>query len=204
MWLSRGIEQNESVICQAAFSVTSLSLILSLVTWLQRGSHFPTLPPYLRLLSMSENRIFELRYASVRCHSPPPQLNITGFLWMTVLLLWSACYLLSCECFFSLIFHDRHTHTLYQHLFLLTDSRFMHSQSIMLPVHDRSSGRFVPTFAPPWELRCNHTEYVGNPFYFHTKRFASSRRTRRWHCLRSRVPAKINRRPLRSAEALIK
>lgn len=83
---------------------------LSLVTWLQRGSHFPTLHPYLHLLSISENRIFEFRYASVRCHSPPPQLNITGFLWMTVLLLWSACYLLSCECFFSLIFHDSHTH----------------------------------------------------------------------------------------------
>lgn len=121
--------------------------------------------------------IFEFRQVSVtRCHSPPPQHSLLKHhrLFVNDGAIVTDCFLPSCECicFFSLIspsFSLIVTLTLYQRLFLSqTDSWFTHSHSIMLPVHDRFSGRSVPTHPLPKALLCNHTKYVGNPFYFHT------------------------------------
>lgn len=48
------------------------------------------------------------------------------------------------------------------------DSWFICSHGTVLLVTDWFSGRFVPTHPQPKALLCNHTKYVGNPFYFHT------------------------------------
>lgn len=160
----------------------------------------PNLRGYLHWLFIPLNRIFELRYASVRCHSPP-QLNTTGFLWMTVLLL---C-LLSAK--LSMLFlphlpwwsHTRCTNTC---SFRLTHNSCTHvavcCQCLIDPLAD--SCLHMPCYKGSHVI----TQSMLGILFTFPKRFIASLQMHRWRALCSCVPAKINRWPLRSPEALIK
>lgn len=114
----------------------------------------------------------------LRCRSPPPASSAEHhrLLWMTVPLLWIVFFYLpshECICLFTSHSHfywyscSRCNDT-YPHPPSRPDSWFICSHGTVLLVTDWFSGRFVPTHPQPKALLCNHTKYVGNPFYFHT------------------------------------
>lgn len=138
-------------------------------------------------------------------------LNITGF-FVNDCTIVTVCFLSAKQRMYPLVlpislpFCLIVTLTPYQHLFL--------SDWLMIQIllwYDAASAwsifwKCVPKHAQPKALLCNHTKYVGNPFYLHTFKvhqlLAHSSMTSPLcsFC----VPAEINWQPLRSDGALIK
>lgn len=199
MWLSRKIEQNESVLFQCVsvifdFSFVCFSFFFVVSSWLQwgSGSHFPNLHIFLHLF-LPELSI----WVEICVSQMPPSFTAEHHRLFVndCAIVMSAYYLRSCERFFSPhLPWQSHTRCTNTYSFRLTHNSCTHialrRQCTIDPLADwcphrhRRQGRRVITQSMLEIL-----------FTFTPKGPPALGKRRQWHCLRSCVPAKINGRP---------